>query len=53
MKFRQNWFKQEVTYLLSVTHKLINSNWNKKKLPDQWKETSIVPVHKNRWQNWL
>jgi hypothetical protein len=27
-------------------HKLINSIWNKQELPDQWKESVIVPVHK-------
>jgi hypothetical protein len=32
--------------LLSVIHKLINSVWNKEELPDQWKETIIVPIHK-------
>jgi hypothetical protein len=32
--------------LLSEIHKLINSVWNKKELPDQWKESIIVPVHK-------
>jgi hypothetical protein len=32
--------------LLSVIHKLINSIWNKERLPDQWKESIIVPVHK-------
>jgi hypothetical protein len=25
---------------------LINSIWNKEELPDQWKESIIVPVHK-------
>jgi hypothetical protein len=25
---------------------LINSIWNTEKLPDQWKESVIVPVHK-------
>jgi hypothetical protein len=29
-----------------MIHKLINSVWNKKELPDQWKESIIVPVHK-------
>jgi hypothetical protein len=29
-----------------VIHQLINSGWNKKELPDQWKESGIVPVHK-------
>jgi hypothetical protein len=32
--------------LLSAIHKLINSVWNKKELPDQWKESIIIPVHK-------
>jgi hypothetical protein len=34
--------------LLSAIHKLINSVWNKEELPDQWKESIIVPVHKKR-----
>jgi hypothetical protein len=33
--------------LLSEIHKLINSVWNKEELPDQWKESIIVSVHKN------
>jgi hypothetical protein len=32
--------------LLSAIHKLINSVWNREELPDQWKESIIVPVHK-------
>jgi hypothetical protein len=32
--------------LLSEIHKLINSVWNKEELPDQWKESMTVPVHK-------
>jgi hypothetical protein len=32
--------------LLSVIHKLINSVWNKEELPDQWKESIIIPIHK-------
>jgi hypothetical protein len=32
--------------LLSEIHKLINSVWNKEKLPDQWKESIIVPILK-------
>jgi hypothetical protein len=32
--------------LLSTIHKLINSVWNKEELPDQWKESIIVPVTK-------
>jgi hypothetical protein len=32
--------------LLSAIHKLVNSVWNKEELPDQWKESIIVPIHK-------
>jgi hypothetical protein len=32
--------------LLLEIHKLINSTCNKEKLPDQWKESIIVPVNK-------
>jgi hypothetical protein len=31
--------------LLSAIHKLVNSIWNKEKLPEQYKESIIVPVH--------
>jgi hypothetical protein len=32
--------------LVYVIHKLINSICNKEELPDHWKESIIVPVHK-------
>jgi hypothetical protein len=32
--------------LLSAIHKLINCVWNKEELPDQWKESIIIPIHK-------
>jgi hypothetical protein len=32
--------------LLSAIHKLTNSIWNKEELPEQWKESIIVPIHK-------
>jgi hypothetical protein len=32
--------------LLSAIHKLVNSIWNKEQLPDQWKESIIVKIHK-------
>jgi hypothetical protein len=32
--------------LLSAIHKLVTSIWNKEQLPDQWKESIIVPLHK-------
>jgi hypothetical protein len=37
----------ECKILLSVIHKLINSIWNTEELPNQWKESIIVPIHKN------
>ena len=27
-------------------HKLINSIWNKEELPEEWKESIIVPIYK-------
>jgi hypothetical protein len=30
----------------SEIHELINSIWNKEELPDQWKESNIVPIYK-------
>jgi hypothetical protein len=33
--------------LLSAINELINSVWNKEALPDQWKESTIVPFHKS------
>jgi hypothetical protein len=51
--YTRQWFQipakliQAVGEILhSKIHKLINSIWNKEKLPDQWKESIIVPVHK-------
>jgi hypothetical protein len=32
--------------LLSAIHKPVNSVWNKEELPNQWKESIIVPVHR-------
>jgi hypothetical protein len=32
--------------LRSELHRLINSVWNKEELPNQWKESIIIPVHK-------
>jgi hypothetical protein len=31
---------------VSVIHKLITSIWNKEEMPDQWKQSIIVPIHK-------
>ena len=27
-------------------HKLITSNWKKEKVPEEWKESIVVPIHK-------
>jgi hypothetical protein len=32
--------------ICSEIHKLINSVWNKEELPEQWKESVIVPIYK-------
>jgi hypothetical protein len=32
--------------LCSEVHKLISSIWNKEELPQQWKESFIIPIHK-------
>jgi hypothetical protein len=32
--------------LCSEIHTFINSIWNKEELPQQWKESIIVPVYK-------
>jgi hypothetical protein len=32
--------------ICSEIHKLINSIWNKQELPEQWKESIIVPIYK-------
>jgi hypothetical protein len=32
--------------LVYVIHKLITSIWNKEEMPDEWKESVIVPIHK-------
>jgi hypothetical protein len=31
---------------MSVIHKLITSGWTKEEMPDQWKESIIVSIHK-------
>jgi hypothetical protein len=31
--------------LCSEIHKLICSTWNKEELPQQWKESIIIPIH--------
>jgi hypothetical protein len=30
----------------SEIHKLINAIWNKEKLPEEWKESNIIPIYK-------
>jgi hypothetical protein len=32
--------------LLSEIHKLVRFIWNKEELPHQWKESTVVPVHR-------
>jgi hypothetical protein len=32
--------------ICSEIHDLINSNWNEEELPQQWKESSTVPIYR-------
>jgi hypothetical protein len=32
--------------LQPATNKIINSIWNKEELPNQWKESISLPIHK-------
>jgi hypothetical protein len=32
--------------LVSAIHKLIHSIWNQEELPDRWKESIVVQIHK-------
>ena len=36
----------EFITFLSVIHKLTSSVWNKEELPEEWKESIIVPIYK-------
>ena len=38
--------KAGVRTIRCAIHKLIISVWNKEELPEEWKESIIVPVHK-------
>jgi hypothetical protein len=39
-------FKAGGETLYSEIHRLISSTWNKEELPQQWKESIIVPIYK-------
>jgi hypothetical protein len=38
-------FKAACRTIHSEVHKLINSIWNKEELPEEWKESVIVPIN--------
>ena len=38
--------KAEGGTICSAIHKLIISIWNKEELPEEWKESTIVPIYK-------
>ena len=46
IRFPQNLLKQGGGNIGSEIHKLINSIWNKEELPEEWKESIIVPIYK-------
>ena len=33
--------------ICSEIHELLNPSWNKEELPEQWKESIVVPIYKN------
>jgi hypothetical protein len=39
-------FKAEGRTIRGAIHKLIIAIWNKEELPEEWKESVIVPIHK-------
>ena len=43
-KDRQNWLKQGGMAIRCAIHKLIISVWNKEELPEELKESVIVPT---------
>ena len=42
---QQNWLKQGGMTIRCANHKLITSIWNKE-LPEEWKESIIIPIYK-------
>jgi hypothetical protein len=40
------WIKAGSSTFRSEIHKLSNSTWNKDELPEEWKESVIVPIYK-------
>jgi hypothetical protein len=44
IKSQQNWLKQGGRTICSEVHKLMNSVYNKEELPEEWKESTTVPV---------
>jgi hypothetical protein len=47
-EIRTELFQAGDEILRSAIHKLIHSVWNKEELPDQWKESIIILVHKKK-----
>jgi hypothetical protein len=44
IRCQQNLLKQGIEQFALEIHKLINSIWNKEELPEEWKESIIVPI---------
>jgi hypothetical protein len=50
IKFQQHGLKREVGKFILRYHKLISSIWKKEELPQQWKESVIVPIYKKGYK---
>jgi len=37
--------------LLKRMYELVRQNWEEERIPEEWKETIIVPIHKKRRQS--
>jgi hypothetical protein len=46
MVYRVDVIKRNILILLCRWYDFFNSVWNKEELPDQWRESIIVPIHK-------
>jgi mannosyltransferase OCH1-like enzyme len=51
IKSEQNWLKAGERTIHYKIHKLIIFIWNKEELPEEWKNSIIVPIYKTDCSN--